>query len=215
MPWLPNRSMLAANDLVRISSCRYSRLRRGSTCSIGPDEWLAHPGSVGRAVAPFEALVVDDEADCGRLVMNRNAFALARFVLEFDQARAAAPGFAGEAAPESDLAADVEGVRERRLEADAVLAQPQHGRIRLLDQNLAEVWVRAIVRRPAHVVEVVFLGVCAEFEAGHFFIGQVRHQLPQIVDSAERKTEAAAREPAVAAADLLGLRRVRQRDRRR
>jgi long-chain acyl-CoA synthetase len=38
----------------------YGGTESGSTCSIGPEDWLAHPGSVGRAVPPFEALVVDD-----------------------------------------------------------------------------------------------------------------------------------------------------------
>ena len=32
----------------------------GTTCSITSEEWLEHPGSVGRPVPPFEALVVDD-----------------------------------------------------------------------------------------------------------------------------------------------------------
>lgn len=32
----------------------------GTTCLIGAKEWLEHPGSVGRAIVPFEALVVDD-----------------------------------------------------------------------------------------------------------------------------------------------------------
>jgi long-chain acyl-CoA synthetase len=39
----------------------YGGTESGTVCSIDSTEWLAHPGSVGRAVAPFEALVVDDE----------------------------------------------------------------------------------------------------------------------------------------------------------
>lgn len=39
----------------------YGGTESGTTCSIGPEEWLAHPGSVGRAVAPFEAVVVGDD----------------------------------------------------------------------------------------------------------------------------------------------------------
>jgi long-chain acyl-CoA synthetase len=53
------QKMLAWWGLVLYES--YGGTESGSTCSIGPDEWLAHPGSVGRAVAPFEALVVDDD----------------------------------------------------------------------------------------------------------------------------------------------------------
>lgn len=39
----------------------YGATEVGTTCSISSDEWLAHPGSVGRAVPPFEAVVVDDD----------------------------------------------------------------------------------------------------------------------------------------------------------
>ena len=38
----------------------YGASEVGTTCSINSADWLAHPGSVGRAVAPFEAVVVDD-----------------------------------------------------------------------------------------------------------------------------------------------------------
>ena len=38
----------------------YGGTESGTVCSISSTDWLAHPGSVGRAVAPFEALVVDD-----------------------------------------------------------------------------------------------------------------------------------------------------------
>lgn len=39
----------------------YGATEVGATCTISSSEWLEHPGSVGRAVAPFEALVVDDD----------------------------------------------------------------------------------------------------------------------------------------------------------
>lgn len=35
----------------------------GTTCLISAKEWLEHPGSVGRAVPPFEALVVNEQGD--------------------------------------------------------------------------------------------------------------------------------------------------------
>ena len=44
-----------------IFSEAYGASEVGTTCSITSEEWLAHPGSVGRAVPPFEALVVDDD----------------------------------------------------------------------------------------------------------------------------------------------------------
>jgi len=33
----------------------------GTTCMITSEEWLEHPGSVGRALPPFEALILDDD----------------------------------------------------------------------------------------------------------------------------------------------------------
>jgi len=39
----------------------YGGTESGTVCSINSNDWLAHPGSVGRAVSPFEALVVDDD----------------------------------------------------------------------------------------------------------------------------------------------------------
>ena len=39
----------------------YGASEVGTTCAITSEEWLEHPGSVGRAVPPFEALVLDDD----------------------------------------------------------------------------------------------------------------------------------------------------------
>jgi long-chain acyl-CoA synthetase len=39
----------------------YGGTESGTVCSINSADWLTHPGSVGRAVAPFEPLVVDDD----------------------------------------------------------------------------------------------------------------------------------------------------------
>ena len=39
----------------------YGATEVGTTCSITSEDWLTHPGSVGRPVPPFEALVVDDD----------------------------------------------------------------------------------------------------------------------------------------------------------
>ena len=38
----------------------YGATEVGTTCSISSQEWLEHPGSVGRTVPPFSALVLDD-----------------------------------------------------------------------------------------------------------------------------------------------------------
>lgn len=39
----------------------YGASEVGTTCSIDSEEWLAHPGSVGRSDPPFEALIVDED----------------------------------------------------------------------------------------------------------------------------------------------------------
>ncbi len=41
----------------------YGASEVGTTCSITSEEWLANPGSVGRSVKPFTALILDDEGD--------------------------------------------------------------------------------------------------------------------------------------------------------
>ena len=38
----------------------YGGTESGTVCSINSVEWMSHPGSVGRATPPFEALVVDE-----------------------------------------------------------------------------------------------------------------------------------------------------------
>ena len=46
----------------------YGATEVGTVCSITSEEWLAHPGSVGRAIGPFSALVLDEagnELDAG------------------------------------------------------------------------------------------------------------------------------------------------------
>jgi acyl-CoA synthetase (AMP-forming)/AMP-acid ligase II len=39
----------------------YGATEVGTTCSIDSHDWLRHPGSVGRALPPFTALVLDEE----------------------------------------------------------------------------------------------------------------------------------------------------------
>jgi long-chain acyl-CoA synthetase len=41
----------------------YGGTESGTVCSINSTDWLAHPGSVGRAVPPFEVLVVDEDGN--------------------------------------------------------------------------------------------------------------------------------------------------------
>ena len=39
----------------------YGASEVGTTCMITSEEWLEHPGSVGKAIEPFEAMILDDE----------------------------------------------------------------------------------------------------------------------------------------------------------
>jgi long-chain acyl-CoA synthetase len=41
----------------------YGGTESGTVCSINSTDWLAHPGSVGRSVPPFEALIVDEDGN--------------------------------------------------------------------------------------------------------------------------------------------------------
>jgi long-chain acyl-CoA synthetase len=38
----------------------YGASEVGTTCMITSQEWLEHPGSVGKAIPPFEAMILDD-----------------------------------------------------------------------------------------------------------------------------------------------------------
>lgn len=42
---------------------KYGGTESGTLCSITSPEWLEHPGSVGRALPPFEAMAVDDDGE--------------------------------------------------------------------------------------------------------------------------------------------------------
>ena len=39
----------------------YGASEVGTVCSIGSEEWMTHQGSVGRAIEPFTALILDDD----------------------------------------------------------------------------------------------------------------------------------------------------------
>ena len=41
----------------------YGATEAGSTNAIGSDEWLEHPGSVGKTLPPFECLILDDDGN--------------------------------------------------------------------------------------------------------------------------------------------------------
>jgi len=53
----------------------YGASEVGTTCMITSEEWLEHPGSVGRSVPPFTAKILDDDGnECGPNVEGRLYF---------------------------------------------------------------------------------------------------------------------------------------------
>ncbi|MEM7015923.1 MAG: AMP-binding protein [Pseudomonadota bacterium] len=46
-----------------VFSDAYGASEVGTTCSISSEEWLEYPGSVGKAVPPFTALILDDDGN--------------------------------------------------------------------------------------------------------------------------------------------------------
>jgi acyl-coenzyme A synthetase/AMP-(fatty) acid ligase len=53
----------------------YGASEVGTTCMITSEEWLLHPGSVGRSVPPFTAKILDDDNnECGPNVEGRLYF---------------------------------------------------------------------------------------------------------------------------------------------
>ena len=54
-------SWLASRGVGDVLWESYGASEVGTTCMISAAEWLERPGSVGRAIAPFEAMILDDE----------------------------------------------------------------------------------------------------------------------------------------------------------
>ena len=57
----PRRPVSLRRGLGPVLSDAYGTTEVGTTCAIDSEKWLKHPGSVGRAVPPFTAMVVDDD----------------------------------------------------------------------------------------------------------------------------------------------------------
>jgi len=147
-----------------------------------------------------DAVVIGDQRQRARIVGNRDALLLRDRRVRLDQARAAAPGLDGEAAPELELALDLVGLPAvDRNEADALLLQPPHRVLAARDQKLAEIGIGAILGHPAHVVEELVLGVGAEIGVGDLILGEIGHQRLEIVDAVIDAAECAGGESAVAA----------------
>src|SRR5262249_38857090 len=142
----------------------------------------------------FDALVADaharhphaviDETEPARAVTNLDA-AFGRGIGEhLDEPGSAPDRLDGEAAPELELALDLERLAAiDRDEAYALAAQPAEGVEASGHQQLDQVGIGAILRHPRHVVEKLLLRIGAEIGGGDFLLCQIRHQRLDVVDA--------------------------------
>ena len=129
---------------------------------------------------------------------------LARLGEHVDEAGTAADRFHGEAAPELELAVDLEGLAAiDRNEAHALLAHPIERIEALRDQKLDEIGIGAVLRHPRHVVVELVRGVGAEIGGVDLGLGEVGHQCLDVVDAVVNDADRAGSETAVAAGFLF------------
>src|SRR5262249_3452725 len=148
----------------------------------------------------IHAYAVEHEAQRAGAVADVDA-ALRRGVGEhLDQAGTAADRLDREAAPELELAVDLECLAAvDRDEANALVAHPAKSIEAAPDQELDQVGVGAVLRHPRHVVEELLGGVGAEIGGGDLLLGEVGHQRLDVVDAVVDDAHRARGEPAVAA----------------
>ena len=112
---------------------------------------------------------------------------------------------AGEPAPEFELAVDAKRLAaEPQLKADTLFAHPQSGIEAAADQDLGQIGVATILGQPAHVVEILLLGVGAEIDVAQFGLVHVGDQPAQILAAVVDDAKGAAGKGGVAAALVLG-----------
>ena len=120
------------------------------------------------------------------------------------EALPAPDGLQTEAAPETELPFHLERlVRPRRHEADALLVHPLHGGERLPDEGVGHLLVGEAFRDAHEVLEVLGLGVGADLHHVELGLGEVRHELHDLVDALVGEADGAAGEVGVAAAHRL------------
>ncbi len=131
-----------------------------------------------------------------------------RFLADFrehvDEAGPAADGFDRQAAPELELAVDLERLPAvDRDEADALLAHPVERVEALRDQELDQVGIGAVLRHLRHVVEEFLGGVGAEVGLLDLLLGEVRDQRLDVVDAVIDHADRSGGEAAVTAGLVL------------
>ncbi len=150
------------------------------------------------------AVVIGDQRDRACRIPDLHAVLLRGLGPGLHQSFAAAPGFDRESAPELELAVDLECLAAvDRHEPHALLAHPQQRRVALSDENLGQVGIAPVLRDPAHVVEELVRGIGAEVGARDLFLGEIGHELAQVLHAVIDHTHRACREACVAACLVL------------
>src|SRR5262249_31729679 len=146
----------------------------------------------------LDAVAVVDERERAGLVADFDAALLRGFGQHLNEAGAAADGFDREAAPELELAVDLERLAALdRDEAHALLTHPVQRVEAAGDQKLDQVGIGAVLRDARHVVEELVGGVGAEIGLLDFLFGQVGDQRLDVVDAVVDHADRARGEAAV------------------
>ena len=153
---------------------------RSMTSCAPTSPTTASVSTAGRTYRPWKRTIASRSMR-SRLAMvpfaRRPAHILRDLRQRLDQARPAAHRLDRQAAPELELAADVERLAAPgRGEAHALLAHPLHRGKALLDQELGQVGIAAVLGDARHVVEELLFGVGAEVGARDLLVAEVRDQ---------------------------------------
>ena len=137
-----------------------------------------------RTRTPLDAVAVADQVERAGAVADLDAALLRRLGQHVDQAGAAADRLDREAAPELELAVDLERLAAvDRDEAHALLAHPVQRVEAARDQELDQVGIGAVLRDARHVVEELVGRVGAEVGGVDLLGGEVGDQRLDVVDA--------------------------------
>ena len=160
------------------------------------------------------AIRIAQQTHRGRFVQRADAILLSARVQRVDQARAAAPHDARQAAPELHPAVDLGRLPpESRFEAHAFAAQPDQRIETVIDHVFDELGVASILGHARHVIEELRGGIRAEIGVADIFVSQVRDNLCEVINAVECDAHLPACISRVAAA-IVFRRRVDQQHRR-
>ena len=111
----------------------------------------------------FDAVPVEQQIQPARRIANFDAALFCRVGQHCNQARAAADRFDGQAAPEFELALDLECLSPvNRNEPHALIAHPVERVEALGDEQLDQIGIGVMLRDARHVVEELIGGVSAK-----------------------------------------------------